>query len=127
MSEEKAEVVRAEAPQMDVWAKSRPRVGSAPLSSTGEMVYFVSMDGADQHRVVLHNAQNPSAPMPDAEIVAMCVSDKDGNKLFKELSHGIGFMQGRDSCDLRKISLAIFRHSRIPTTQAEAEELEKKS
>lgn len=118
--------VRAELSPLDTWMESRPRIGDTEIS-TGRKVYFLSMDGADHHKMVLHNTQNPNNPMPDAEIVAMCACDSQGNKLFKDVSQGIGVLQGRDSCDLRKVAVAILLHSRIPTTKDEAEKQEKKS
>lgn len=123
---EAAQEPRAEASPMDVWTESRPRIGHETLNS-GKKVYFLSMDGADHHRLISHNALYPNQPMPDAEIIAMCACDKDGHKLFKEISHGVGFLQGRDSADLRKIAVAILMHSRIPTKPEEVEALEKKS
>lgn len=127
MTEVVAEAVELREPNpLDTWMESRPRIGDTTIS-TGKKVYFLSMDGADHHRMILHNAQNPNNPMPDAELIAMCACDKNGNKLFKEVSQGIGMLQGRDSCDLRKVAVAILLHSRIPTTKEEVEAQEKKS
>lgn len=112
---------RADLSQLDVWMESRPRIGEA-IISTGKKVYFLSMDGADYHRLILQ-----SHSMPDAELVAMCICDEKGAKVFNDISHGIGVLQGRDSCDLRKVAMAILKHSKVPTNQKEAEEQEKKS
>ena len=117
---------RAPPSPIDAWMESRPRIGEETLS-TGRTVYFLSMNGAEHHKLVVHNAMYPNNPMPDAEIVAMCACDQLGNKLFADVSHGIGMLQGRDSCDLRKIAVAIIKHSRLPTTPEEVEALEKKS
>lgn len=126
VSDNTASAPRADLSPMDVWTESRPRIGNTTLS-TGKVVYFLSMDGANHHALVHHNAMNPDSPMPDAQIVAMCACDQHGNKLFKEVTHGIGFLQARDSCDLRKVAVAILRHSNLPTTKEEAEAQEKKS
>lgn len=117
---------RAEMNPMDVWTESRPRIGHTKIS-TGKVVYFLSMDGADHHKLIAHNTMHPDSPMPDAQIVAMCACDQTGRKLFTEVTHGVGFLQGRDSCDLRKVAVAILRHSHVPTTKEEAEAQEKKS
>lgn len=120
-----ADAPRAEPAQIDVWMQSRPRIGSEKIS-TGGTVYFLSMDGSEHHQLVVHNSLYPNNPMPDAQIVAMCACDQTGKKLFADVSHGIGMLQSRDSCDLRKVAVAIIRHSRIPTTPEEAVNLEKK-
>lgn len=123
---EAAPEIRAEPSPLDVWMESRPRVGKETLS-TGRTVYFLSMDGTAHHKLVTHNAMYPNNPMSDAEVVAMCACDADGKKLFNDVSHGIGLLQGRDSADLRKVAVAIIKHSRIPTNEAEVRDLEKKS
>lgn len=118
--------VRAELSPLDTWMESRPRIGHTTIS-TGRTVHFLSMSGTEHHRMVLHNSQHPDSPMPDAEIVAMCACDAHGKKLFEDISQGVGTLQGRDSCDLRKVAVAILLHSKIPTTKEEAEQQEKKS
>lgn len=120
----------SEAPEtstMDALLASKRRIGSMILPSTGGKVYFLSMSGLEHHRVVMHNAQHPNSPMPDAEIAAMCLCEKNGDLLFKDIGVGIATLQGRDSCDLRELSMNILIHSRIPTTLKEGEDLEKKS
>lgn len=116
---------RVEMSALDILLESRPRIGSTTIS-TGKTVYFLSMSGEDHYKMVVHN-QVEQKPMPDAEVVAMCVCDKDGNKLFKEVSQGIGLLQGRDGRDLRKIAIEILVHSRIPNSIEEKEAQEKKS
>ncbi len=48
---EAAQDPRVEASPMDVWTESRPRIGHETLNS-GKKVYFLSMDGADHHRLI---------------------------------------------------------------------------
>lgn len=118
--------VRAELSPMDVLMKSRPRIGSTTIS-TGDKVYFLSMSGTEHYRMVTHHATNQNVPMPDAEIIAMCLCDSNGKKVFDDVGQGVGFLQGRDSCDLRKIALEILKHSRIATSNEERDAQEKKS
>lgn len=116
---------RVEPSPLDVLMASRPRIGSTKIS-TGGTVYFLSMGGTEHYLMVTHHASS-KVPMSDAEIVAMCLCDANGKKVFDEAGKGIGFLQGRDSCDLRKIALEILKHSRIATSDEERDNQEKKS